>query len=87
MKKIIIKVLLAILFVSVLVIIYYCIFKNKTIEQIKDSVVKIEIYDDNNELLSTGSGFCMFKKNYILTNYHVIEGARFIKIIDDNNKS
>ena len=34
------------LFVSVFVIIYYCIFKNKTIEQIKDSVVKIEIYDD-----------------------------------------
>ena len=41
MKKIIIKVLLAILFVSFFAIIYYCIFKNKTIEQIKDSVRNI----------------------------------------------
>lgn len=57
------------------------------IENIKDSVVMIRTYDKKGNELSTGSGFCAFEKNYIVTNYHVIEGAYEIKIITDENKT
>jgi len=57
------------------------------IEKIKDSVVMIEVYDENNNLLATGSGFCAYDKNYIVTNFHVIEGAANFKIITDDKES
>lgn len=56
------------------------------IESIKDSVVMIKTYDIAGNELSTGSGFCAYESNYIVTNFHVIEGAYKIKIITDNNK-
>ena len=36
------------------------------------SVVKLNCYDKNGELYSTGSGFACFADNIIVTNYHVI---------------
>lgn len=53
------------------------------IEKIKDSVVMIEVYDDSDELIATGSGFCAYNSNWIVTNFHVIEGAKKVKIITD----
>lgn len=53
------------------------------IETIKDSVVMIKVYDDKNNEISTGSAFCAYRSNYIITNYHVIEGACKIKVFDD----
>ncbi len=50
------------------------------LEAVKDSVVKIETN------LATGSGFCAIKNNWIITNYHVIEGSNKIYIIDDDEK-
>lgn len=61
-------------------------FYKPSFENIKDSVVKIEVYDDNNDLLATGSGFCAYELNYIITNYHVIEGAYSIKVITDDSE-
>lgn len=58
-----------------------------SIEKIKDSVVMLEVYDDNGELLGTGSGFCVYKSNYIITNFHVIEGASSIVLITDDKES
>lgn len=57
------------------------------IEDIKDSVVMIKTYDEAGNEIGTGSGFCAYKSNYIVTNFHVIEGAREIKIITDENRS
>ncbi len=51
-----------------------------TLEAVKKSVVKI--YTN----LGTGSGFCAFKDNLIVTNYHVIENTKKIYIIDDDGK-
>ncbi len=62
------------------------IFAPKNIESTKDSVVMIEVYDKYNNQISTGSGFCAYKSDYIVTNFHVIEGAYKIKIITDENK-
>ena len=56
------------------------------IESVKDSVVMIETFDEEGTKIGTGSGFCAYKDNYIVTNFHVIQGAKKIKIIDDNKK-
>ena len=56
---------------------------SEVIEEMKKSVVKIVIYKkhffkkDSWEV--QGTGF-FFKKNYILTNFHVIEKSKFIKV-------
>lgn len=56
------------------------------IETIKDSVVMINLYDEAGDLISTGSGFCAYQSDYVVTNYHVIEGAYKITIITDDSK-
>lgn len=43
------------------------------ISEAANSVVKLNCYDRNGDLLCTGSGFSAFDKGIILTNYHVIE--------------
>lgn len=58
-----------------------------SIEQAQDSVVMLEVFDKNDNLTATGSGFSAFKSNYIVTNFHVIEGAYKIKVITDDGES
>ncbi len=54
----------------------------EAVEKIYDAVVLIETYE-NNQAVSSGSGF-VYKKDsnygYILTNYHVVEGASTLKV-------
>ncbi len=80
------KIILISFLVVVFAILPLIIFAPKNIESIKDSVVMIEVYDKYNNQISTGSGFCAYKPDYIVTNFHVIEGAYKIKIISDENK-
>lgn len=77
------------LLIPIVVIAIICIINNIPIdiENIKDSVVMIKTYDIDGKELSTGSGFCAFEKNYIVTNYHVINGAYKIEIITDENRT
>ncbi len=63
----------------------YLIFKGD-IEQIKDSVVMLEIYNDKDEMIATGSGFCVYDSNTIATNFHVVEGAYKIVVVTDDRK-
>ena len=80
------KILLLIFLIGIIIIsIFIKINIPIDIEQIKDSVVMIEVYDEDKELMSTGSGFCVFDSNCIITNFHVIEGAYSITIITDDN--
>lgn len=81
------RVIFCILIIIIIFLIFFLILKNTTgsIEKSKDSVVKIVTYDEDNNELATGSGFCSYKSDYIITNYHVIKGARYIKIITDSN--
>lgn len=55
------------------------------IEQIKDSVVMVKTYNDNGDALAIGSGFCAYKSYWIVTNFHVIEGAKSISITTDGH--
>ena len=79
--------IIGIIVVITLFIFVFIFLSKPSIEKIKDSVVMIEVYNDANELIATGSGFCAFKSDYIVTNFHVIEGAYKIRIITDNDES
>lgn len=56
------------------------------IETVKDSVVMLEVYNEDYELIASGSGFSAYQSNWIVTNFHVIEGARYIKVISNDKK-
>jgi len=57
-----------------------------SIETVKDSVVLVNVYDEDGEIVATGSGFSAYKENWIVTNFHVIEGASSITVLTDNKK-
>lgn len=61
-------------------------FKTADIEKIKNSVVMVRVFDKDDNLISTGSGFCAYDSDYIFTNFHVIEGGYKINIITDDMK-
>lgn len=61
-------------------------FKTVDIETLKDSVVMIRVFDKDDNLISTGSGFCAYDSDYIFTNFHVIEGGYKINVITDDMK-
>lgn len=87
-KKISKKLLAAIIAGIIAICIFLLINAIPTdIETIKDSVVMLRIYDKEGHELGTGSGFCAYKSNYIVTNFHVIEGAYKIEIVTDDNKT
>ena len=86
-KRKIIYIVIGLLVIAIIfTLIYAFLLKKPDIETVKDSVVMIETYNEEDSMIGTGSGFCVYKDNYIATNYHVIEGARKIKIIDDEKK-
>lgn len=84
-KKIILYIFLGlILLVLALMVV---LFSSKTsVEKLKDSVVMIEVYDENGDLLGSGSGFSAYKEDWIVTNFHVIEGAYSILVITDDKQ-
>ncbi|KAF0092413.1 MAG: hypothetical protein FD141_597 [Fusobacteria bacterium] len=61
--------------------------KTISIEEVKASVVMINIYDENNKLLGQGSGFSFQESNKIITNFHVLEGAKRIDILTDDGRT
>ena len=76
---------IVIIIILILVAIYSIFFYEINTEVVKDSCVMIYTYDENGNALYTGSGFCIFEPNIIVTNYHVIEDGYSTKVIDDNN--
>lgn len=70
-----------------LVIFIFNLISKPRLETVKDSVVMVEVYDEYGDLISTGSGFCAYNKNIIVTNFHVIEGAYEIQIITDDKEN
>lgn len=80
------KYIITILLLSTLIVLFLgAMLYKPSIDKIKESVVMVEVYD-NNELVATGSGFCGIKSNYIITNFHVIQGADDIKIVTNDGK-
>ena len=57
------------------------------LEAAAKSVLMLEIYDDDYNLIATGSGFIAFNEYTLVTNYHVIEDAASILAISDDGYS
>ena len=54
------------------------------INEAAKSVLMLEVFNADNELISTGSGFVAFNNRTIVTNHHVIEGADWIMANSDD---
>ncbi len=56
-------------------------------EKSKDAVFYIEIYDKNDEPVSSGSGFFIDSEGTAITNFHVVEGASkaYIMLADEES--
>lgn len=80
------KIILFLLLLLLLAFVYYFFIYSVNVNELKKSVVKIYSYNSDNEVQSTGSGFCMFYENLIVTNFHVVEGAKNIKIESDEGE-
>jgi hypothetical protein len=61
------------------------VLTTKEIAKHKDAVVHIKIYDDEGNVIKSGSGFNIEESGVIATNFHVISGASSIKCTFDNN--
>ncbi len=62
----------------------------EAISKIYDAVICIEVYNNRQNLISTGTGFVYKQDNlngYIITNSHVIKGGYSIKGLLSNNKT
>ena len=55
------------------------------IDTASKSVVELTIYNKDNTAIAGGSGFFAFDSKTIVTNYHVIENAYKIEVIDDDD--
>lgn len=79
-------ILICFILIALVTITSIIIFNNKVdFEELKKSVVLINVYDSDNELISTGSGVVAFENDIILTNAHVVEDNYKIEVISENN--
>ena len=58
----------------------------ESVDQASKSVFYVEIYDNKNRMLGSGSAFVCFKEHLLVTNQHVINGASYLKIWDEDDK-
>ena len=56
----------------------------KAINQAAKSVLMLQVFDANDEMIATGSGFVAFNNRTIVTNYHVIEEADWMLANSDD---
>ena len=44
------------------------------------------MYDSKLQMMGSGSGFIMFEERLLVTNQHVIDGAAYIGLLDDDGR-
>lgn len=59
----------------------------EAIDRVAQSVFLLEVYDDKNQVIGTGSGFVAFDSGTLITNEHVIEDAAYIIAYSDQYKA
>lgn len=59
----------------------------EAIERAAQSVFLLEVYNESNEVIATGSGFVAFDNGTLITNEHVIEDAAYIVAYSDQYKA
>lgn len=50
------------------------------------SVFYVEMYDHNDQCFGSASGFITFAEHLFVTNEHVVDGASYLKVWDEENK-
>lgn len=80
-KHVFIKIICTIFIILICVIFFAN--KSESIETIRKSVVKIDVYDNYGEIIQTGSGIIVFDKNILITNAHVITGGSSAEAISE----
>lgn len=57
------------------------------VEHVKPGVVKIEVFDEQGDVIGLGSGFVFDRRGWVATNYHVLEEAvRAEAVFADGNR-
>lgn len=59
----------------------------EAIDRAAQSVFLLEVYNESNEAIATGSGFVAFDNGTLITNEHVIENAAYIIAYSDQYKA
>lgn len=85
MKKVIFVGIISIILIASFVVGLYFYQSGDVVEKLSKSVVLLEVYDDENEMIATGSGYFIYDDRTIVTNYHVIEDAYSITALSENN--
>ncbi len=86
MKKIIIMSSLCVVVIAAIFLGLNFIHSDNVVEKLSKSVVLLEVYDDENEMVTIGSGYFIYNDKTIVTNYHVVEDAYMIIAISDDNR-
>ena len=73
--------------ILILSLIFIVVLSNskKDVNQLKNSVVQVFVYDENGNAIATGSGVVAFKNDVVLTNAHVVEDNYKLEVISENN--
>ena len=76
--------ILLFILISFLIILFS--LKSNSVEEIRKSVVKINVYDKNGDIIQTGSGFIIFDKNTLITNAHVITNGYTVDAVTESDE-
>lgn len=85
-KKVVSMFIFLVILLTLGVITFVLMNNQNKINNIRKSVVKIEVYDKDGEVIQTGSGFLVFKKDILITNAHVITGGNTADVINENDE-
>lgn len=86
-KKKKIVVIVACLFFALAAFIAFAFsMRTNSVDKIRQSVVKINVYDEDGNLIQTGSGFVAFDKNTLVTNAHVITGGYSVDAVTESDE-
>ena len=55
-------------------------------EQVKPSIVKVYAFDEDDDLVGTGSGIIVSEDGFIITNAHVVQGETFSVLLDNGDE-
>ena len=86
-KKVIVLIacLLLVLLASISIVLVFNMRTN-VVDEIRQSVVKINVYNEDGDLIQTGSGFVVFDNNTLLTNAHVITDGYSVDAITESDE-
>ena len=66
--------------------IYYFFFTGPSVKTNRQSVLKINVYDEDDNIIQTGSGFIVFDEDILITNAHVIEGGVRAEAVSESDE-